>query len=108
MKEGSGTAEERWGMFCWDRSEELHVFSVKEWLDFFFEVGLVLNDSGYSKRHPSEFGGFDCGYDSLVRVNTAKERQIGTGTRIDREGTHVDPVMDGCQIVEGWMSVGVA
>src|ERR1700689_3190360 len=108
MKESSGTAEEGGAILCLDRSDELHVFSVKTRHDLLLEVRLVLNDSGYSKRDPCLFRGFDCGYDALVWVNTAKERQIGTGTRIARESAHVDPVMDGRQIIEGRMSVSVA
>jgi hypothetical protein len=72
------------------------------------EVGLVLDDAREDERHPHlgrDLDGLRC---PLVRMDSAEEEQVGPGGRMEIEGAGVDAVVDGGQVVEAGVAVGIA
>ena len=78
------------------------------WSHGTLEVVGILDDAGDEERQPAPFCHFDGLRRAFVGMDAPEEHEVVANLRPHLEGPHVDAVVDGRDVVESLMPVGVA
>ncbi len=71
-------------------------------------VAVVLDDAGDHQRSLGATGDLDRFGRALVGMNASEEQEVVPGALVKREGVGVDAVVDGGEVLETRMPIGVA